>query len=137
MNTVYLLFSVQEVEEDFRRTGAFVDKDAFKVCSDKIHPWIDIPTLMPYLYRYGLVKGEDSLYYLGDRVAPSQRKAYLFNDLTNVPYGYHLLYMCIREAGESLGHQSAAMLLRENGRWLLVIMEPLTLYGPFSSGGQK
>ncbi len=51
-----LLFSVQVVEEDFRRTGVFVDKDAFKVCNDKIRPWIDIPTILPYLHRYGLVK---------------------------------------------------------------------------------
>lgn len=68
--------------------------------------------------RYGLMRGDDDIFHLSDKVPPSQRKTHLFDSLTNVPYGHHRLYMCIREAKESLGHQSAAKMLKENGEQL-------------------
>ncbi len=117
--TVTLLVSAeQEVEEDFRETEVFVDRSVFDKCRPQIQPFIDISTLKPYLHKYGLIRGEDDNYQLSDKVAPSVRKAHLFDSLTNGAgnYGHHLLYMCIREAKQSLGHQSAAELLKNNGR---------------------
>ena len=112
----WLVSKGRDVEKDFQRTGVFVNIGAFQACRTKIEPWLDLTTLKPHLHKYGMIKGQDDLYYLGENRAPSQRKEYLINTMTQTAgsYGHHLLYMCIRDSKESRGHQDAADLLEKH-----------------------
>ena len=93
-------------------------KEAFFQCMYTIQPWIDIRSLelKSNLMKHGLVTTQDDEYLISSGL-PSERFYNLVMTITPKAgaYGYHLLYMCIRDAKEHLGHKDAAQELRKFG----------------------
>ena len=114
----YTTFADQEVTEDFGRHEVFVGQRAFYQCFDTMWQWIDIGSLTGQLMKHGLVSNPDTFDCITSHYKPPREKA--FSLLTVVApqagnYGFHLLYMCIRDARDNLGHQDAADLLKQYG----------------------
>ena len=112
----------QEVTADFERHGVFVGKHAFDQCFDAIWQWIDVGSLTGQLMKHQLVTNPDTAYYIRSlSIAPRERVLNLLLKIAPQAgsYGFHLLYMCIRDARENLGHQDAAEQLKQYGNCIL------------------
>ena len=115
----------REVLGDFERHGVFVGDHAFFQCIGEIWQWIDIGSLTGQLMKHQLVNNPNAAHFIRSPSIPPRDRVY--NLLTEIApqagnYGFHLLYMCIRDARDNLGHQDAAELLKKQGNISVCIL---------------
>lgn len=97
----------------------FVDRLVFFSCFTKIRPWLDLDLLATHLTKYGVVKNGDDMKALTSSYLMPQDK---MNSLIKLVEeagsdGFMLLYMCLRESSESIGHQDAVQELDYHGMY--------------------
>ena len=111
------------MRDDFERHGVFVGEHAFDQCFGELWMCINIGSLTGQLRKHGLVPNPDAFYHLRDSSVSVRKR--MKNFLTHIvpqagSYGFHLLYMCIRDARDN--HQEAADLLKQHGSYSVCIL---------------
>ena len=99
-------------------TRPFIDHRAVNRCWHEIWRWINVPSVGALLLKYGIVGDIMELQYLQHPLhSPRQKADHLLTlAAQGGPYGYHVLYMCIRDDDENpMGHASAVDALVEAG----------------------
>ena len=96
----------------------WVNKECFEQCLPTVRPWIDINSLTGHLVQHGIVNDQDDHHQLHNYVDPPGVKVVKLLGLAEKagPYGYYLLYMCIRDTqDDQMGHGDAARELHRYG----------------------
>ena len=101
----------------------FVDSEVFYECYPEIRNWLSVESLGPHLLRRKLIGDVSGLVDLRNPYHTVRERTDHLLTLANSggPYGFHVLYICIREDDENLlGHRSAVETLRETGTFITI-----------------
>ena len=101
----------------------FVDRQVLQRCWPKISPLLKIDCLLPHLMGYGFLSSDEIFELNSPMIPPGRKKVVLYECVCASDERPHLLYMCICEDRDHLGHDEARELLEEKGR-----VDPLYAY---------